>query len=169
MKVSKTALDGVLLIEPPTIFEDFRGTYVELYNEPLYREAGIADKFIQDDISVSRRDVLRGLHGDHHTAKLVSCLHGAFYLVVVNNKKDSPQYRKWTALTLSEQNRLQVLIPPGFANGHLVLTDSATFHYKQTTLYDRTSQFTLFWNDPALKLWWPAANPIVSRRDSGLD
>ena len=169
MNVSKTALDGVLLIEPPTVFEDFRGTYVELYNEALYREAGIADKFVQDDIAVSRRDVLRGLHGDHRTAKLVSCLHGAFYLVVVNNKADSPQYRNWVAFTLSEQNRLQVLIPPGFANGHLVLTDSAMFHYKQTTLYDRASQFTLLWNDPVLKLWWPAVNPIVSRRDGGMD
>jgi dTDP-4-dehydrorhamnose 3,5-epimerase len=169
MNVSKTALDGVLLIEPPTVFEDFRGTYVELYNEALYREAGITNKFVQDDISVSRRNVLRGLHGDHRTAKLVSCLHGAFYLVVVNNKAESSQYCKWVAFTLSEQNRLQVLIPPGFANGHLVLTDSAMFHYKQTTLYDRASQFTLLWNDPALKLWWPAADPIVSRRDSGTD
>ena len=169
MKVHKTILDGVLLIEPPTVFEDFRGTYVELYSEALYREAGISDKFVQDDISTSRKNVLRGLHGDRRTAKLVSCLQGSFYLVVVNNKSESAQYRKWTSFTLSDRNRLQVLIPPGFANGHLVLTASAIFHYKQTTLYDRSSQFTLPWNDPTLNLWWPITDPILSRRDSGLD
>ena len=113
MKVEKTALEGVLLIEPPTIFEDYRGDYVELYNEQLYREAGIADKFVQDDISTSRKHVLRGLHGDQRTTKLVSCLHGAFYLVVVNNKPGTAQYRKWTSFTLSDRNRRQVLIPPG--------------------------------------------------------
>jgi dTDP-4-dehydrorhamnose 3,5-epimerase len=169
MKVEKTALEGVLLIEPPTIFEDYRGDYVELYNEQLYREAGIADKFVQDDISTSRKHVLRGLHGDQRTTKLVSCLHGAFYLVVVNNKPGTAQYRKWTSFTLSDRNRRQVLIPPGFANGHVVMTDWAMFHYKQTTFYDRSSQFTLLWNDPELGLWWPVADPILSRRDSGLD
>lgn len=169
MRVHKTPLDGVVLIEPPTIFEDFRGVYVEIYNESLYRGAGIEDRFLQDDVSISRKNVLRGLHGDHRTSKLVSCLHGAFYLVVVNNKQDSRQYRQWTSFTLSDRNRLQVLIPAGFANGHLVLTDSAIFHYKQTTEYDRASQFSLLWNDPALKLWWPVTDPIVSRRDSGLE
>ena len=84
MTVTTTDLDGVLLIEPPTAFEDFRGEYVELYNERLYREAGVTVPFVQDDISVSARHVLRGLHGDHVTWKLVSCLQGRFYLVVVN-------------------------------------------------------------------------------------
>jgi dTDP-4-dehydrorhamnose 3,5-epimerase len=167
MKVSKTGLDGVLLVEPPTNFEDFRGSYVELYNRKLYAEAGIAEDFLQDDISTSRRHVLRGLHGDHKTSKLVSCLYGAFYLVVVNNNQGAAQYRKWQAFTLSDQNRLQVLIPPGFANGHLVLSEMAIFHYKQTTLYDRSSQFTLMWNDPALGIWWPMSEPILSQRDSG--
>lgn len=90
MEVSKTKLDGVLLIKPPTIFEDFRGTYVETYNEKLYYEAGIKIKFIQDDISVSSQNVLRGIHGDATTWKLVSCLYGEFYLVVVNWDKASP-------------------------------------------------------------------------------
>jgi dTDP-4-dehydrorhamnose 3,5-epimerase len=167
LNVQKTPLEGVLLIEPLTQFEDFRGQYVELYNAPEYKAAGVSYDFIQDDISMSRRHVLRGIHGDRKTAKLVSCLHGAFYLVVVNNITGSPQYRQWTSFNLSERNRQQVLIPPGFGNGHLVLTETAIFHYKQTTTYDRSSQFTLFWNDPALKLWWPIADPIVSQRDSG--
>lgn len=169
MKVQKTALDGVLLIEPPTNFEDFRGSYVEIYNKDIYHEHGIEVEFIQDDISTSSRHVLRGLHGDGQTWKLVSCLYGSFYLVVVNNDPASPQYRKWMSFTLSDVNRHQVLIPPRFANGHVVLSERAIFHYKQNTQYDRASQFTLLWDDPELGLWWPIKNPIISRRDQGLE
>jgi len=168
MQVDKTELDGVLMITPPTIFEDFRGAYVELYNQDIYKEHGIEQDFIQDDISVSRRHVLRGLHGDMKTTKLISCLIGAFYFVVVNNKPDSHQYRQWQAFTLSETNRKQVLVPPGYANGHLVLTESAMFHYKQTTLYDRESQFTILWDDPEYAIWWPMQTPVVSQRDQGV-
>ena len=164
MKIHKTPLAKVLLIEPPTIFEDFRGTYVELYNEFLYQELGV--KFIQDDISTSYKNVLRGIHGDATTYKLVSCLLGSFYLVVVNNDPESPEYRKWTSFTLSDHNHLQVFIPPKFGNGHLVLTDKAIFHYKQSTYYDRSSQFTIAWNDPSLNIYWPTTAPILSVRDS---
>ena len=169
MKVEKTKLDGVLQITPPTLFEDWRGEYVETYNEQLYREQGIEVQFVQDDISVSDRHVLRGLHGDANTWKLISCLYGKFYLVVVNNDPESPQYRQWASFVLSDANRKQVLIPPKFGNGHLVLSDKAIFHYKQNTYYDRAGQFTLLWNDPELDLWWPTANPLVSRRDAGLE
>lgn len=167
LTVRKTGLDGVLVIEPPTRFEDFRGEYVELYNEPLYREAGIGVELIQDDISVSTRGVLRGLHGDARTWKLVSCLYGRFYLVVVNWDPQSPQYRKWEAFTLSDSNRLQVLIPPRFGNGHLVMSERAIFHYKQSETYHRDSQFTIRWNDPDLNIYWPIKDPILSTRDSG--
>ena len=169
MKVEKTKLDGVLQITPPTLFEDWRGEYVETYNEQLYREQGIEVQFVQDDISVSDRHVLRGLHGDANTWKLISCLYGKFYLVVVNNDPESPQYRQWASFVLSDANRKQVLIPPKFGNGHLVLSDKAIFHYKQNTYYDRAGQFTLLWNDPELDLWWPVPNPLVSRRDAGLE
>lgn len=168
MQVKKTKLDGVLLISPPTIFEDFRGSYVELYNEELYTKAGIKIRFVQDDISESSRHVLRGIHGDGGTWKLISCLHGTFYLVVINWDETTPQYRQWDAFTLSDKNRLQVLIPPKFGNGHIVLSERAIFHYKQNTNYDRAGQFTLAWNDPALKIWWPIKNPIVSQRDEGI-
>ena len=167
MEVSKTELDSVLLIKPPTIFEDFRGTYVETYNEKLYTEAGIKVKFVQDDISVSSRNVLRGIHGDSETWKLVSCLYGKFYLVVVNWDKTSPQLGKWESFVLSDQNRLQVLVPPKFGNGHLTLSKLAIFHYKQSTYYNRAGQFTILWNDPKLNIWWPINNPIVSKRDEG--
>ena len=168
LSVTKTKLDGVLLITPPSIFEDFRGTYVETYNQELYQKAGITVPFVQDDISVSTRHVLRGLHGDASTWKLVSCLHGKFYLVVLNYDKDSPQFGQWESFTLSDTNRLQVLIPPKFGNGHVVLSGSAIFHYKQNTYYDRAGQFTVAWNDPQFKIWWPVRHPIVSQRDAGV-
>ena len=165
IEVSKTSLDGVLVIKPPTIFEDFRGTYVETYNLELYKEAGIAIDFAQDDISVSSRHVLRGIHGDQETWKLVSCLMGKFYLVVVNWDESSSQWGKWESFVLSDRNHLQVLIPPNFGNGHVVLSEQAIFHYKQSTYYDRASQFTIPWNDPKLSIWWPVKDPILSRRD----
>ena len=138
MEVSKTKLDGVLLITPPTIFQDFRGTYVETYNERLYNEAGVKVKFVQDDISVSKRNMLRGIHGDAETWKLVSCLFGQF-----------------------------LLVPPKFGNGHLTLSELAIFQYKQSTYYDRARQFTILWNDPKLNIQWPIKDPILSRRDEG--
>jgi dTDP-4-dehydrorhamnose 3,5-epimerase len=168
MEIKPTRLDGVRVITPPTIFEDFRGSYIELYNEELYTKAGIDVTFVQEDISVSSRHVLRGIHGDADTWKLVSCLHGKFYLVVVNWDERSPQYRQWESFVLSDQNRLQVLIPPRFGNGHLVLSDTAIFHYKQSTYYNRAGQFTVLWNDPGLGIWWPVNDPILSRRDAGL-
>lgn len=167
MEVKKTKLDGVLLIKPPTVFEDYRGTYVELYNRELYKGSGVAVNFVQDDISVSSHHVLRGIHGDAETWKLISCLHGKFYLMVINWDETSLQYRQWEAFTLSDQNRLQVLVPPKFGNGHVVLSKVAIFHYKQSSYYNRAGQFTILWNDPELNLWWPVRNPIVSRRDEG--
>ncbi len=167
LTVEKTQLDGVTLIKPATIFEDFRGCYIETYNEKLYKEAGIEVDFVQDDISISSRHVLRGIHGDGETWKLVSCLEGSFYLVVVNWDPQSPQYKQWTSFTLSEKNNLQVLIPPKFGNGHLVLSERAIFHYKQTSYYNRGGQFTILYNDPELDIFWPVSEPICSKRDLG--
>lgn len=169
MLVEDTKLAGVKMITPPTMFEDFRGSYVEIYNETLYAEAGIDVRFIQDDISTSSRHVLRGIHGDASTWKLVSCLHGKFYLVVVDMNPDSLTYKKWEGFTLSDSNRKQVLIPPRHGNGHVVMSDTAIFHYKQNTQYDRAGQFTILWDDPEFGFWWPVATPIVSRRDAGLE
>ena len=169
MLIKATTLDGVKLINPPTNFEDFRGSYVEIYNQRLYQEVGLREHFIQDDISTSRQNVLRGIHGDATTTKLISCLYGSFYMVVVNNDPDSPQYKKWEAFTLSDCNRIQILVPPKYGNGHLVLTKVAIFHYKQTTEYNRNGQFTITWNDPEYNLWWPTKNPILSTRDAGGD
>lgn len=167
LKIEKTTLDGVLLIHPLTQHEDFRGDYVETYNEKLYREAGIEDRFVQDDYATSTKHVLRGIHGDMKTAKLISCLYGRIYVVIVNNDPGSTQFRRWQSFTLSDTNRLQIRIPAKFGNAYLVMSDVAIFHYKQTTYYDRPGQFTIRWNDPAYGFWWPVQSPILSHRDSG--
>ena len=164
METGKTNLEGVLQIKPD-VFEDHRGEYVETYNEELYRKNGIDIKFVQDDISVSAKNVLKGIHGDAETWKLVSCLYGKFYLVVVNCDIDSENFGKWQSFVLSEANRLQVLVPPKYGNAHLILSDKAIFHYKQSTYYDPSRQFTYKWNDPRFNIWWPIKNPILSPRD----
>ncbi len=164
MNMQKTDLEGVLLISLD-IFKDFRGEYIETYNEELYCENGINVKFIQDDISISKKNVLRGIHGDNKTWKLVSCLYGEFYLVVVNCDKDSSNFGKWGSFNLSDKNRNQVLIPPKYGNGHLILSEQAIFHYKQSTYYNAKGQFTYKWDDPQLKISWPVKEPILSERD----
>ena len=164
IEVSKTKLDGVLKISG-TMFEDHRGEYREIYNLKEYNTKGININFIQDDISVSTRNVLRGVHGDNKTWKLVSCLHGKFYLVVLNYDPLSSDYGEWDSFILSEKNNIQILIPPKYGNGHLVLSDTAIFHYKQSTEYDPKSQFTIKWDDDKYGIWWPTKNPILSYRD----
>ncbi len=174
MKVTKTKLDGVLLIEP-NVFKDHRGEYIEIHNDETYftLDFPVYDPFVQDDISISHYNVLRGIHGDFKTWKLVSCLHGTIQLVVVNNMLDTPQYYEHTQFILSDQNHQQVLIPPGFGNGHLVLTDKAIFHYKQSSYYDPESQFTLKWDDPELDIEWSkfgySGQPITSERDKSIE
>ncbi len=163
IEFEKTKLENVLLIKP-SVFEDFRGEYIEIWNEELYKQLK-AIKFVQDDISISSKHVLRGIHGDNETWKLISCLYGKFYLMILNNDKNSTEYGKWQGFTLSDRNKYQVLVPPKFGNGHLVLTDKAIFHYKQSSYYSPKSQFTITWNDPKFNMWWPDKSPIVSQRD----
>lgn len=164
MEIAKTKLDGVLLIKLD-VFEDHRGEYVETYNENLYQKNGINVKLVQDDISVSTNNVLRGIHGDSETWKLISCLYGKFYLVVVNCDAESEDFGRWQSFTLSDRNRHQILVPPKHGNGHLVLSEKAIFHYKQSSYYNPSGQFTYKWNDPKLNIWWPVKNPILSQRD----
>ena len=159
VKVSKTKLKGVLLITPD-IFQDFRGKFVETYNEELYRQKGINVKFVQDDISVSKKNVLRGIHGDSKTWKLLSCLYGKLYFVVVSCDISSKDFGKSQSFILSEANRNQVLVPPKYGNAYLVLSEKAIFHYKQSTYYDPKSQFTYKWDDSRFKIKWPIKKPI---------
>jgi dTDP-4-dehydrorhamnose 3,5-epimerase len=157
-------LGDVLLIEIES-FEDHRGEYVETYNREDYFKHGIDIEFIQDDYSVSSKNVLRGIHGDSETWKLISCPYGKLYLVVVNCNKESPDFGKWESFVLSACNKKQVLIPPMYGNGHLILSDSAIFQYKQSSYYTPKSQFSYRWDDSSLNIWWPVKHPILSQRD----
>ena len=147
----------------PDSFEDFRG---ELYT--LFKQEEHELVFNHDKVSVSRQNVLRGMHGDSKSWKLITCLSGVVYLVVIDNRPESPNYLKWDSIVLSETNRKQVLVPPMFANGHLVLSDTAVFFYKWSypgEYPDVKDQFTLKWNDPKVNVHWPIDNPILSKRD----
>jgi dTDP-4-dehydrorhamnose 3,5-epimerase len=164
MRIFDTALDGVKLIHPE-IFEDFRGTNFESYNKKYYDVALNID-FVVDSISTSRRHTLRGIHGDNKTTKLVSCLYGTIHMLIINRDPDSSQYNQWFTTTLSDRNKYQLLIPPKFGNGHLVMSDEAVFSYKLSEYYDRASQFTIKWNDPMHGFFWPIKHPILSERDA---
>ncbi len=164
MKVKKSKLPGVLEItlEP---FVDFRGSYTETYNLEGYKAAKIKTAWLQDDISVSRRGVLRGIHGDYETEKLISCPFGEIYLVVVDCRDKSETFLKWEAWTVGPKSPLQVYVPAGCGVGHLVLSDWAVFNYKQSTLFKPKKQFTYKWNSGDLGIFWPVKDPILSVRD----
>jgi len=164
IKVTKTNLEGVLIVKLD-VFEDFRGQYVETYNENLYKKNGIDVKFVEDDISISAKNVLRGIHSDSESWKLVSCLYGKFYLVIVNCDETSKDFGKWQSFILSDLNRMQVLVPPKHGVAHLVLSDMTIFYYKQSAYYNLLRQSTYKWNDCRFKIWWPIKNPIISQRD----
>lgn len=164
MKVYKTKIYGVNRIVLSN-FEDHRGTYLELYDDLNHAEACNNTKFVQDDISVSRKDVLRGLHGDNKTTKLVSVLNGSVYAILADNRKDSPTYKQWEAFTLSKSNMNQLYVPAGIGNSMLALEDNTVYHYKQDTHFTPGTQFTIRWDDPEWNFHWPISNPILSLRD----
>lgn len=148
----------------PDSFEDFRGELFTVFKYGDYDNI----TFNHDKASISRKNVLRGMHGDSKAHKLVTCLSGEVLLVVIDNREESPNYLKWDSIILSEKNRVQVLIPPMFANGHLVLSESATFFYKwsyEGSYPDVDEQFTIKWNDPKVGIFWPIDNPILAERD----
>ena len=151
-------------IKQPDSFEDFRG---ELFTS--YKKGDYNLDFNHDKVSISRQNVLRGLHGDSKSFKLSTCLAGEVLLVVVDNRPESKNYLKWDSIILTSKNRKQVLVPPMFANGHLILSDEATFFYKWSydgDYPDVKDQFTLKWNDPKIGIHWPISKPILSKRDS---
>lgn len=170
IQVSKTKLDNVLLFQL-THFEDHRGTYTQLYHKADYeeiikRELGKEVEFVEDDFAASSKHVLRGIHGDDRTWKLVTCLSGRFYIVVVNCDKDSENFGKWQNFILTKENGKQLLIPPKHGHGYLVLSENAVFNYKQSCYYQgMEKQFTYKYDDPRFKIWWPIKNPILSQRD----
>ena len=167
MKVINGGLAGLLLIEPK-VFGDSRGFFMESWHQGRYREAGLTTEFVQDNVSFSRRGALRGLHFQNPTpqGKLVSVLQGEVFDVAVDLRRSSRTFGKWEGLTLSGENKRQFYVPPGFAHGFLVLSETALFHYKCTALYSPGNEVTLRWDDPDLGIQWPLQNPVVSEKDA---
>jgi len=169
MITDSSIIPGLKTIQPK-IFYDFRGEFVCTYSADAYNfvdEHNQPISFVEDDISVSRKDVLRGLHGDANTWKLVQCLHGEVYLVVADMRTDSPVRLRWQAFTLNDRNRTQVLVPAGCATGLLCVSETCIFSYKQSQTYKGTAnQFTVRWDEPKLAVFWPATRPILTSRDA---
>ena len=166
MKVTRTPLDGCLVIEP-AVHGDARGFFYESFNARRFAEHGLELEFLQTNVSRSAPGVLRGLHPPwpHPQGKLVSVLEGEVYDVAVDIRVGSPTWGRWTAAILSADNKRHFWIPPGFAHGFAVLSANATFVYQCTALYDRAADAAIRWNDAALAIDWPLANPSLSDKD----
>ncbi|MCA3749546.1 MAG: dTDP-4-dehydrorhamnose 3,5-epimerase [Rubrobacter sp.] len=166
MRVLETELPGVLVVEPQ-VFGDERGFFMESFNGRRYREAGLPEGFVQDNLSFSRRGVLRGLHFQHPQGqgKLVSVLRGEVFDVAVDVRRGSPTFGRWTGLSLSEENKRQLYIPPGFAHGFVVLSEAALFFYKCTEYYAPECERTVLWSDPEIGIDWPVGEPVLSEKD----
>ena len=155
---------GVEIFEPD-IFTDFRG---DLWTTWKREEFPINLDFNHDKVSTSRRNVLRGIHGDFKSWKLITCLYGQMYFILVDNRKDSKTYLQWDSMILDDKKRKLVLIPPGVGNGFLVLSENSVFGYKwsySSKYPDVEDQFTIKWNDKRLNIDWPITNPILQQRD----
>ncbi len=166
MKITKTKLSGIILIEPK-VFGDDRGFFYENFRRNQYAEIGIDKPFVQDNVSRSTGNVLRGLHHQtrHTQGKLVWVTRGKVFDVVVDIRKNSPTFGQWVSAILDDQNHQQIYIPPGFAHGFCVLSDTVDFSYKCTDYYDPASELTIAWNDPDICIDWPIKNPIISAKD----
>jgi dTDP-4-dehydrorhamnose 3,5-epimerase len=166
--ITKLEIEGLLLIDPRK-FHDDRGYFFESFNTAKYHEMlGVDHVFVQDNVSVSKKNVLRGLHFQHPPmaqGKLVSVLNGCVIDVAVDIRKNSPTYGQHCMVELSRENGLQFWIPPGFAHGFLALEDETVFNYKCTNYYSPVHEETLLWDDIDLKINWPIQNPIISNKD----
>jgi dTDP-4-dehydrorhamnose 3,5-epimerase len=165
MQISKTPIDGLIIIEPKK-FMDPRGMFYEVYSESRYKQHGIPS-FVQDNHSVSKNGVLRGLHYQINPGqgKLVRVIRGEVFDVAVDIRKQSPTYGKWWGLLLSESNNLQLFIPIGFAHGFCVLSESAEVLYKCSGYYSPENERGILWSDPELAIDWPVKAPILSEKD----
>ena len=171
MKITPTALPELLILEP-RVFGDTRGFFTESWNEQAFNKAvGYEVRFVQDNHSRSARGVLRGLHyqlAPHTQGKLVRVVSGAVFDVAVDLRKSSPNFGRWEGVELSADNNRQLWVPPGFAHGFLVLTETADFLYKTTDYYAPQAEGCVRWNDPAIGIVWPdvGAAPMLADKDA---
>ncbi len=167
MKKTETSLPGVLLLEP-RVFGDDRGFFLESYNERTFADLGIREKFVQDNHSFSSRNVLRGLHYQiqHPQGKLVRAITGEILDVVLDLRRSSQTFGKWESFRLSGENKRILWVPPGFAHGFRVVSETANVTYKTTDFYSVEHEQTISWNDPDLKIDWQLdGEPTISAKD----
>ncbi|MSR56601.1 MAG: dTDP-4-dehydrorhamnose 3,5-epimerase [Planctomycetaceae bacterium] len=166
MQFLNTDLPGVILIEPK-VFADERGFFMETYHQPRFAAAGIDLPFAQDNHSRSRKGVLRGLHFQlrHPQGKLVRAVQGEIFDVAVDVRRSSPTFGRWVGTILSDANRRQMYVPPGFAHGFCVVSETAEVLYKTTDVYQPQDERSVIWNDPSIGIEWPVKAPIVSDKD----
>ncbi|MEN4831546.1 MULTISPECIES: dTDP-4-dehydrorhamnose 3,5-epimerase [Pantoea] len=167
MKIIDTKIADVKIIEPK-VFGDERGFFLETFQSEKYKRAlNIEGEFVQDNHSRSARNVLRGLHFQRNNpqGKLVRVVRGEVYDVAVDIRPESPTYKQWVGVYLSEENKTQFWVPPGLAHGFVVISEYADFEYKCTNYYDPSSEGCLAWNDPELGIDWPVSEPILSEKD----
>jgi len=170
MIVHPTNLKDALLLKP-RVFEDERGLFFEPWNHRTLDKLGLSLGFVQDNVSYSKKNVVRGLHYQRPNpqGKLVSVLHGSVFDVIVDLRESSDTFGEWQGFELSDQNKLTLFVPEGFAHGFFALSDDVIFHYKCTSYYDPLSEHTLRWNDKTLAIDWPLPSgvaPLVSPKDS---
>jgi len=167
MKIIETPLPGVIVIEPQ-VFGDTRGFFLETFREDLFYEAGIKERFVQDNHSRSRRGVLRGLHYQliQPQGKLVRVARGAVFDVAVDVRVGSPTFGQWYGVTLDAESMRMVYVPPGFAHGFVVLSDVADFIYKCTDYYHPESEQGILWSDPGIGIEWPITDVSLSAKDT---
>jgi len=167
VKITRTTIAEVLLIEPD-VFGDQRGFFMESWHAKKYKDHGLNITFVQDNHSRSERGVLRGLHYQlvQPQGKLVRVLSGTVFDVAVDIRKGSPSFGQWVGFELSGENHLQVYVPPGFAHGFCVLSESADFMYKCTNFYAPEHERGILWNDPAIGIEWPGSNFLISEKDA---
>lgn len=168
MNVIKTKLNDCVIIEPK-VFGDERGFFLETFQADRYADlAFITLPFVQDNHSCSSKGVLRGLHFQKTKpqGKLVRVVRGEVYDVAVDLRQGSPSYGQWEAVILSEENKNQFWVPPGFAHGFVVISETADFEYKCTDYFDPSDEGSLLWNDPDLNIPWPIENPKLSEKDA---
>ncbi|MGV8948007.1 MAG: dTDP-4-dehydrorhamnose 3,5-epimerase [Candidatus Paracaedibacter sp.] len=167
MKVILTDFQGLLLIEPKTLCDN-RGSFYESWREADYKQCGIQETFIQDNISISKKNVLRGLHYQKNQGQLVTVSYGQVFDVVVDIRPTSLTYGKYFSIELSGDNPKQLYMPPGFAHGFCVLSDVAIINYKCTQYHNAQEEGGVIWNDSSIRVEWPVESPIISQKDQGL-
>ena len=167
MIIKPAPLDGMLIIEP-SVFEDERGYFLETHHFQRFQSANIDCTFVQDNLSFSKKNVLRGLHFQKTKpqSKLIQVVSGGIFDVGVDLRQDSSTFGRWFGCVLSEENRRQLFVPQGFAHGFCVLSESAHVAYKCSDYYDPDDEGGLLWSDPDIAIDWPVKNPILSAKDS---